>query len=401
MVVGLGVSNINKQIFMKLKIILSGSLFAIANFLFAQTHPLIVSGNIKLPQDTLVKNRILKSLNGFLSLKDSANKNNLFVLKEDLLETSVLLDEMKEIEKSVRFKDNNFYKGYLTNLVRLDSTTYSIEFAYIGVNGNTPIYVASFKILGKQKADQFYFSSPLKQSTHTWKSKKLNNCTFYFKNTLDEKSAATYAKSVAFMDNKLKSITPTDIYFCDGYQEVLQNIGVVYKLDYNGINSGTLYARENNKFLSINGSVSNTFDPHDVWHDRLHNVLPISIINKPVDEGCAYLYGGSWGISWAQILKTFKEKVSSNKKSDWLNLYDEFYNFGETQQNHLIVTYVINALIVEKIEKEKGISAVIELLSCGNYQKGNENYFKVLEKLTGINKANFNDSTWVLINNSK
>ena len=386
---------------MKLKLILSSFLVAGATFLFGQIRPLIVSGNIRLPQDTIVKNQLLKSLNGFLNLKDSVNKNNTFVLKEDLLEASVLLDEMKEIEKSTRFKDNNFYKGYLTNLVHLDSTTYLIEFAYIGINENTPIYAASFEVLGKQKSNQFYFSSPLKQNTITWKSKKIDNCIFHFKNILDEKGAAAYAKNVAFMDSKLKSTTQTEIYYCSNYPEVLQNIGVTYKIDYNGVDFNSLNARENNKFLLVNGSNINTYDPHDLWHDRLHNVLPANIINKPVDEGCAYLYGGSWSISWAQILKIFKEKVASNPKSDWLALYEEFYNFGETQQNHLIVGYVINALIVQKIEKEKGTSAVIELLSCGNYQKGNENYFKVLEKLTSINKANFNNSVWTLIKNTE
>jgi hypothetical protein len=32
----------------------------------------------------------------------------------------------------------------------------------------------------------------------------------------------------------------------------------------------------------------------------------------------------------------------------------------------------------------------MEFLKCGKYEKGNENYFKVLEKLTGINESNYN-----------
>ena len=46
-----------------------------------------------------------------------------------------------------------------------------------------------------------------------------------------------------------------------------------------------------------------------------------------------------------------------------------------------------NALIVQKLERTKGFAAVLELLTCGKYEKGGENYFKVLEKLTGINKS--------------
>lgn len=185
--------------------------------------------------------------------------------------------------------------------------------------------------------------------------------------------------------------------------DILQTIGVKYKLDYNGRSSSTFSANENNTLLAVSGSGDNdfnSFDPHDLWHDRLHNVISTKNINKPVDEGCAYLYGGSWGITWNQILKMFKEKVSSNPKSDWLSLYEQFHNFGESKEKHLIVGYVINALIVEKIEKEKGFPAVMELLSCGKYEKTNENYFVILEKLTRINKTNFNESVWKLINES-
>jgi hypothetical protein len=92
--------------------------------------------------------------------------------------------------------------------------------------------------------------------------------------------------------------------------------------------------------------------------------------------------------------------VSSNPKSDWLSLYEQFYNFGESKEKSLIVGYVINALIVEKIEKEKGFSAVIEFLSSGKHEKTNEKYFATLEKLTGMNKSNFNESVWKLINES-
>jgi hypothetical protein len=33
---------------------------------------------------------------------------------------------------------------------------------------------------------------------------------------------------------------------------------------------------------------------------------------QPVDEGCAYLYGGSW-LCGKEIFKAFKEQIASNK----------------------------------------------------------------------------------------
>ena len=52
--------------------------------------------------------------------------------------------------------------------------------------------------------------------------------------------------------------------------------------------------------------------------------------------------------------------------------------------------YVLNALIAQKLEKEKGMPAVLELLSSGKREQGDANYFRTLEKLTGISKADFN-----------
>ncbi|WP_157813333.1 hypothetical protein [Flavobacterium sp. 5] len=386
---------------MKSKQFLIIRLLLISTLSFAQTSPLIVPANVILPKDTLVASHLIKSLNGFLIQKESPNKENIFVLKEDLLETSILLDEMKGIEKSAKFKDDNFYKSYLNNIVQIDKSNFIIQLSYIGINENMPILVASFEILAKYKDDKFYFLSPLKRNTLSWQTKKIGNSIFYFKKELNTKVATDYVKDVALFDKKLNAPENSIVWYgCNDMLEVMQNIGVLYKLEYNGHSVGTINAIENRTTLLVNGTYNtnfNSFDPHDLWHERARNAIQKNLINKPVDEGCAYLYGGSWGISWEQILKTFKEKVASNPKSDWLSLYDGFYNFGESKEKHLIVSYLINALIVEKIEKEKGFPAVVELLSCGKYEKGNDNYFKVLEKLTGINKVNFNEQVWILI----
>ncbi|CAH0335333.1 hypothetical protein FVB9288_00969 [Flavobacterium sp. CECT 9288] len=389
---------------MKLKTLLLSILLLTTIFVFSQTNTIIVHPNINLPKDTIISNELIKSLNGFLSLKDKANNENSFVLKEDLLETSVLLDEMKGIEKGGKFKDDNFYKSYLTNLVPLKDSNFLVEFSYIGVNENSPIVVASFEVLAKLKDEKFYFLSPLKRNTFLWKTKTIEGVTFHYKSILNEKVAKDYVKKVTQFDKKLKSNSKTiEWYGFDDMNDMLKGIGVSYKLLYNSRTSSTFTAKENNSLLiasGTNNSDFNGFDPHDLWHERLYNVIPKSRVNKPVDEGCAYIYGGSWGISWEQILKTFKAKVSSNKSIDFLATYEDLYDFGESNEKHLLVPYVINALIIKKLEKEKGFVAVMELLSCGKYQNGNENYYTALDKLTGINKSNFNERVWKLINES-
>ncbi|MEO6980473.1 MAG: hypothetical protein ABI113_18925, partial [Mucilaginibacter sp.] len=120
-----------------------------------------------------------------------------------------------------------------------------------------------------------------------------------------------------------------------------------------------------------------------------------------VDEGCAYLYGGSWGISSPEILRLFKEYAAANPNADWLTLYinEKNKNFSEGSKP-LKISYAINALVAQKYDKEKG-GAPMALLTCGKIEKGDENYFKALEKVSGITKANFNAEVLKLVRNAQ
>lgn len=367
----------------------------------SQNIEVIIGNEINLPKDTILKKLLLSNLNGFLLQKELANHENTFVLKAHLLETSILLDEMKEIENNKTIKNDTFYKPYLTNILRLNDSTYKIQLAYTGINNSVASLHAHFTIMAKKCTDKFYFYSPLTHNTTTWKSYQIANTKIYFKKNLNKNKANKFVKLSNKFDTKLNlPINTTEFYCCDNFNEALQLVGVDYKLVYNGKTYNTFSAFENKTNLVMNGTLTasfKVFDPHDLWHNRLHKKIPITIINKPVDEGTAYLYGGSWGLSWKQILKRFKTFAKANKNADWLTLYNESKNFDEKAKYPLNVDMVINALIIKRLEKEKGFEAVIELLSCGKQEKENSNYFKALEKITGITKNNFNASIWELI----
>lgn len=142
------------------------------------------------------------------------------------------------------------------------------------------------------------------------------------------------------------------------------------------------------------------FNPHDLWHERLHNVMKPDTINRPVDEGCAYLFGGSWEYNWGEVLAKFKKYAVDNPKADWLDLYTKNTDFVNDNKP-LVIAYALNALIVQKINNEKGFVPVMELLSCGKRQNGDDNYFAALKKIAGIGKANFNAKMWELIRAEK
>ena len=378
-------------------------LFAIL-FANAQTNTLRLNPNIVLPKDSIESKSLTTSLNDFLLSAQKPNEENKFVFESEKLETFIQLDEINGIEKSGKFKDEYFYKPYLTNIVLLKDNNYLIQVSYIGISENTALLRASFEFIAHKTTNTFMFSSPLFKNTKNWKVKKIGNNIFHYQNIINNEKVKEFNKLTSSFDNKLKSTNKiTDYYLCDNIIELEKLIGVEYKSDYNGRSESVLSSSFGDRNLIVfgnNNSSFNEFDPHDLFHDRLSLVIPRSNVNKPVDEGCAYLYGGSWGFTWKEIFKAFKEQIASNKNTNWLEIKETPVSF-KTGNFSNQADYIVNALLVKKIEKEKGFAGVWELLNVGPFVKGNEKYYETLEKLTGITKASYNDKIWELINNEK
>jgi hypothetical protein len=352
------------------------------------------------PIDSLTKKRLINALNTFLIAKEKPNKENPFVASKDLPAMSALIDEMKGMDKNAKLKDPNYYRANLNNIVDLGHDEYLVQFSYMGLNDKIPLLRASFRLIAKKRDTGFYFSSPLEQHTVAWKSKKMNYITFHFKDTLNTREATAYLKFIDLCNKKLDvKAEPIDFYECNNFPEALQILGVDYKSDYNGIRFDDITSHERNTTLEITGGYTETqlFDRHDMWHDRLHMVIPVDSINRPVDEGCAYLFGGSWGKSWPQVLALFKKYAAEHPKTDWTSQYMDETNFYMDGTKPFKVSYAINALLVEKIDKDKGFAAVKELLACGKREPGDANYFKALGKIEGITTVNFNQVVGQLI----
>lgn len=370
-----------------------------AQKIFLQLNP-----NIALPKDSIESKTLTTSLNYFLLSAQKPNEENKFVFDSEKIETFIQLDEIKGIEKSGKYKDDFFYKPYLTNVVLLKDKNYLIQVSYIGTNENVAMLRASFEFIAHKSDNSFLFSSPLLRNTKNWKVEKVGNNTFHYQNSINKEKVKAFNKLTSSFDIKLKATSKTtDYYCCDNIIELQKLIGVDYKSDYNGTPESVWSSSFGDKKLVVfgnNNSTFNDFDPHDLFHDRLSLVIPRNKVNKPVDEGCAYLYGGSWGFTWKEIFKAFKEQIANNKNTNWAEIKEVPISF-KTGNYPNQADYIVNALLVKKIEEEKGFAGVWELLNVGPFEKGNEKYYQTLEKLTGITKANYNEKIWELINNEK
>lgn len=373
-------------------------------FANAQTNPLRIQPNILLPKDSIKSNTLISSLNGFLIAAQKPNEENKWVLQTEKAETFILLDEVNGIEKNVKMKDDLFYKPYLTNVVSLKDSQYLIQVSYIGNGENTALLRASFRFIAHKRNNVYLFTSLLLKNTQNWKTKQLGNNIIHYQNTINKATAKDFYKNTSTFDKKLKTGNKiAEYYCCENIIELMKLAGVDYKSDYNGRTTSAWSASSGNKKVIILGNNNAHFDhidPHDLWHDRLSLVVPRNSVNRPVDEGCAYLYGGSWGLTWQEIFKEFKVQVGVNKNTNWAELKETPVYFKTLGYDNS-ADYIVNALLVQKIEKEKGFEGVWELLNVGPAEKGNEKYYKTLEKLTGITRENYNKKVWELINNEK
>lgn len=359
-----------------------------------------IAPGIHLPADSTLRTALLTSLNTFLQSKEMPNHQNELVWKTELPATSVLLDEMKEMERYRNRQDSQDYKAFLSNAALLTDSNYLIQVSYLGVKDSEPVHRATFSFMAKKEGNRFCFYAPLTRNTSGWKAHKRNGITFFYKKDIDIAKADEYEKWNALYLGKLgRPDHQTRVYCCDDFQEALQITGVNYKADYNGSIYNSLSATEDHLTVVVSGTLTGgflRFDPHDMWHEKLRIVIPAQKINKAVDEGCAFLYGGSWGLSWEEIKSLFKAYAQKQPDPDWLQLYLNGTDFKEGREP-LKISYFINALIVQKIEQEKGMPVVLQLVACGKKEKGDDNYFNMLEKLTGIIKANFNSEVNNLI----
>lgn len=366
----------------------------------AQNRPTINPG-IRLPQDSIESQQLVTAINALVDAAQKPNEENSSVLPAEKIETYVLLDEINGIEKSGRYKDEHFYKPYLSNVTPLNDHDYMVRLDYLGISEGKAMLRGSFELIAHKSGDSYLFSSPLLRNTKNWKKTKIGTTVYHYRQLLDKTKAAEYEKYVTLFDKKLK-IKPTnaDIYFFEDLAELQKLSGISYKSDYNGLRENSFFSTTGDRRLVISGSGGGRFykfDPHDLWHSRLSVVVPRSQVNKPVDEACAYLYGGSWGLSWADILKQFKMKVAKDKNTNWSELKEKELEFSGNKQQPLYADYVVNALIVQTLEREKGFAAVWELLNCGKYEAGNANYYTTLARLAGITKENYNEKVWKLV----
>ena len=329
------------------KILIAAALTLSAAIVTAQgTALLIVPHGIHLPKDSVTRVGLLASLEGWLGQRSQPDSMNTYASHDAA--TSVFMDQLRSIDWFIRRDSASDCRCYLGNVVSLDSLRCLVQLNYMEVRKDTPALRACCTVLARRGDDnRWIVSSMLEQNTVDWKTKKIGNCMFHYTDDLNERKAAEFVRSIAAHDKRLNAgETFLDFYSCDNVLEAMRLVGEDYRRDYNGVGYFDLSEDYGNRTVVVSGDKRidgfNDWNVHDWWHDRLHRVVPASKIYRPVDEGMAYLYGGSWQVyHWADILRLFREYAAAHPDADWLALYKSGVDYVAGPHN-LKISYVIN-----------------------------------------------------------
>lgn len=362
---------------------------------------LIINNDIVLPDDSLETMALFTSLNGFLSAAYQNTQND-WILPTEIIETQMLIDEIVDIKKSENFKHDSFFKAYITNIIPINEDDYLIKISYLGAQGISPIVRANFELVAHKKKGNFLISSPLIRYTQNWKTKKYQNHIFHYPFTIDQEKIRKFADKVMFYDEKLdNNVGEFHYYLQEDGMDPIKLFGVEYKSDYNGyaLNSRWVTMVDNKTLWVANEARVFGYDIHDLWHNRLGLVIPRKEVHRRVDCHIATLHGGIWGFTWEELFPTFYNNFVIESNIDWLDHKkngSHFFTNGLRGKRKNYTDDFVGALIVEKIENERGFDGVLELLKTKR-TKDEKEYFEVLERLTGITKDSYNEEVSKLI----
>ncbi|MDR0507426.1 MAG: hypothetical protein LBH32_11540 [Dysgonamonadaceae bacterium] len=376
----------------KCKILVLLALFAYAMPNSAQTKFKTAENFQSYLPDSLTK-QIISSLDNLLASIENGKLDTTLIDHENFDFNRNFFPNLKDIEGKDTIK--NYFQGQLINLYPVENKQYSITVAYMNNNEIGRI----FNFLAKEENDKIVLSSPIKYNTKHWKTTTIGTITCFYPDTIDLIRAEKFNQKNIAMAQKLNlPLRDWEIYMCKNYQEALQIQGCLYEYSRNGyINSGDI-ADPKTLFSVMNDE--------DFSHDILHiYALEVrgKIRNVAAEEGIAYLWGnayhaGNMGKSPEQdeLVNALRKYIQSHSGVKLLDLFDKNPNilaeYGYPKP--ISVKSTISGIICAEIEKQKGADGIIELMKCG---RGDENYFKSIEKITGINRENFNDKVYRLL----
>ena len=351
----------------------------------------VQKGPGSLEVSTWIQNRVIVSLDSFLNRIEQQRIDSNDVTGADAQLSLSMFSSMKYRIWGADSDRLQIAQPTILKLYPLQDSIYYCSLAFVR-NGHVREILT---ILICFNVGRTAFAIPLSYFTRTWKLKRVGLTTYHYADHINLNRASLFDRKNRLMAKKL-GLSPEkfDFYLCDSYQDILDLLGCSYDSasagnieDGYGVDEGTIFSIRHNEDFS-----------HDLFHyysaKFRHNKR-----NSAADEGVAYSWGNPYYTDKKGAIISRHELVAELK--DYLEHHPEISFLTLFEKNPMIfpskakVRSLLSSLICDDIERRAGVKGIRELIDCGS---GDENYFRITGKLTGITTENFNQEMQALLN---
>jgi hypothetical protein len=293
-----------------------------------------------------------------------------------------ILNTLKGVENNEKEKISGYYKPQLINLYKTGEGQYMASVAFMSENSLRVI----IELIADENNGHFTFSLPLYYYTHTWKVTTIGNITYHYPDNMNSKRAKIFDRKNTSIATKL-GLPPEkfEFYLCNNYQDILHLQGFEYDSEAAGVVTDG-YGPGDSTIFSI---MHNEDFSHDAFHYYAAKIRKNSR-NSAAEEGLAYSWGNAYYtdehgemISQQQLVVKFKIYLQQHPQSSLFELFSKGpFIFGDETK----VRSLLASLICDEVERKGGITVIKELIDCG---RGDDNFFRIVTRYTGISPANF------------
>ncbi|MCJ8154575.1 hypothetical protein MKJ01_12450 [Chryseobacterium sp. SSA4.19] len=200
-------------------------------FTFSQSK-VLVNNNLNIVEDSLKRQKIIENLSQFILDKNIENENLRIINPKNKLETWLFLDELRKLQNSKIFTTQYNLMYEIISAEVSDKNNYIVYLNCYFKDKETKHSVANIQISVQEINNQHLLSSTIKNNLNNWKSKSIENYTFYFEKNIDEKKMKDFiSKNNQLSLNLKEQKLPTTVYCADGILKANKLLGIDYKTD--------------------------------------------------------------------------------------------------------------------------------------------------------------------------
>jgi len=340
-----------------------------------------IQAGVKIRLETEPKNRFLADLDRFLELKDADFTTYRYVDSLNYTTYKDLFDALKFIEVNAALNDSNYYRPYLVNFVEQAENTFLVSLSFRGSQNGEVDERARMTFLAQESNHTFKFLNPFEFYTKDWNTRKIKNAHFYYRGAFNEEEAEAFANHNEFLAALWNMESrPIRYYKCLNLQEVYQLMGIDYHVDINGVKRGCVTLGKANLFVS--GTNREEYK-HDLTHFYFELQVPQQSRNWVAEEGYNINLTDYWGFATKENYGFLKQYLAENGVTPL-----EIFEKNRIMKSPISTKMPVAALIMRKIEREKGMDGVLQVITCGTTD---DDFFKAIETVAHITKENFNE----------